>query len=159
MTLFSLAGRANHTRKHLLDVGSVLLASSSSPSSVACARYSRPQSVLAVTVVVGGRLRQSAKQLCQSHLRAAVAQPITAASMSTTTVASAAATGDLHLRQPLRRVLSIQSHVVHGYVGNKSATFPLQVGNVHSQTKNTFARNLCAAAIDYEIYVQWYSIM
>ncbi|XP_014675841.1 PREDICTED: pyridoxal kinase-like, partial [Priapulus caudatus] len=26
-----------------------------------------------------------------------------------------------------RRVLSIQSHVVSGYVGNKSATFPLQV--------------------------------
>jgi len=26
-----------------------------------------------------------------------------------------------------RRVLSIQSHVVRGYVGNKSATFPLQV--------------------------------
>ena len=26
-----------------------------------------------------------------------------------------------------RRVLSIQSHVVHGYVGNKAATFPLQV--------------------------------
>lgn len=26
-----------------------------------------------------------------------------------------------------RRVLSIQSHVVHGYAGNKSATFPLQV--------------------------------
>uniref|UniRef100_A0A2P2IA92 Pyridoxal kinase n=2 Tax=Hirondellea gigas TaxID=1518452 RepID=A0A2P2IA92_9CRUS len=25
------------------------------------------------------------------------------------------------------RVLSLQSHVVHGYVGNKSATFPLQV--------------------------------
>ena len=25
------------------------------------------------------------------------------------------------------RVLSIQSHVVHGYVGNKSATFPLQL--------------------------------
>lgn len=25
------------------------------------------------------------------------------------------------------RVLAIQSHVVHGYVGNKSATFPLQV--------------------------------
>ncbi|XP_017465856.1 PREDICTED: pyridoxal kinase [Rhagoletis zephyria] len=32
--------------------------------------------------------------------------------------------GDLSLN---RRVLSIQSHVVHGYVGNKSATFPLQV--------------------------------
>lgn len=28
---------------------------------------------------------------------------------------------------PDKRVLSIQSHVVHGYVGNKSATFPLQV--------------------------------
>lgn len=26
-----------------------------------------------------------------------------------------------------QRVLSIQSHVVSGYVGNKSATFPLQV--------------------------------
>ena len=26
-----------------------------------------------------------------------------------------------------RRVLSIQSHVVSGYVGNKSATFPLQL--------------------------------
>lgn len=26
-----------------------------------------------------------------------------------------------------RRVLAVQSHVVHGYVGNKSATFPLQV--------------------------------
>ena len=25
------------------------------------------------------------------------------------------------------RVLSIQSHVVHGYVGNNAATFPLQV--------------------------------
>lgn len=25
------------------------------------------------------------------------------------------------------RVLSIQSHVVHGYVGNKAAAFPLQV--------------------------------
>ena len=26
-----------------------------------------------------------------------------------------------------RRVLSIQSHVVHGYVGNKAAVFPLQL--------------------------------
>lgn len=26
-----------------------------------------------------------------------------------------------------KRVLSIQSHVVFGYVGNKSSTFPLQV--------------------------------
>ncbi len=29
--------------------------------------------------------------------------------------------------QPLPRVLSIQSHVVHGYVGNKCAVFPLQL--------------------------------
>lgn len=29
--------------------------------------------------------------------------------------------------EKLKRVLSIQSHVVSGYVGNKSATFPLQV--------------------------------
>jgi pyridoxine kinase len=27
----------------------------------------------------------------------------------------------------IKRVLSIQSHVVHGYVGNKSAVFPLQL--------------------------------
>jgi len=25
------------------------------------------------------------------------------------------------------KILSIQSHVVHGYVGNKAAVFPLQV--------------------------------
>ena len=31
-----------------------------------------------------------------------------------------------------RRVLSIQSHVVHGYCGNRSATFPLQVFNILS---------------------------
>lgn len=29
------------------------------------------------------------------------------------------------------RVLSIQSHVVRGYVGNKSASFPLQVNATH----------------------------
>ena len=28
-------------------------------------------------------------------------------------------------REP--RVLSVQSHVAHGYVGNKSAVFPLQL--------------------------------
>lgn len=33
------------------------------------------------------------------------------------------------------RVLSIQSHVVSGYVGNKSATFPLQVSINKSITK------------------------
>ena len=30
-------------------------------------------------------------------------------------------------QQAIRRVLSIQSHVVQGYVGNKSAVFPLQL--------------------------------
>ena len=30
------------------------------------------------------------------------------------------------------RVLSVQSHVVYGYVGNKSATFPLQVSRLFS---------------------------
>lgn len=35
------------------------------------------------------------------------------------------------------RVLSIQSHVVHGYVGNKSATFPLQVLGFEVDAINT----------------------
>lgn len=34
----------------------------------------------------------------------------------------------------IKRVLSIQSHVVHGYVGNKVATFPLQVGDTQTHT-------------------------
>ena len=29
--------------------------------------------------------------------------------------------------EPRKRVLSIQSHVVHGYVGNRCAVFPLQL--------------------------------
>lgn len=45
---------------------------------------------------------------------------------------SATLTGNSSIMEPgqeftAKRVLSIQSHVVHGYVGNKSATFPLQV--------------------------------
>ena len=42
---------------------------------------------------------------------------------------------------PLKRVLSIQSHVVSGYVGNKSATFPLQVnlyGYRHCFTQSVY---------------------
>ena len=31
------------------------------------------------------------------------------------------------MSSPAHRLLSIQSHVVSGYVGNKSATFPLQL--------------------------------
>ena len=33
-----------------------------------------------------------------------------------------------------KRVLSIQSHVVHGYVGNNAATFPLQVSWTDTHT-------------------------
>jgi pyridoxine kinase len=36
-----------------------------------------------------------------------------------------------------RRVLAIQSHVVHGYVGNKSSTFPLQLLGLHVDPINT----------------------
>ncbi|GAB0093896.1 Pyridoxal kinase [Sergentomyia squamirostris] len=36
-----------------------------------------------------------------------------------------------------KRVLSIQSHVVHGYVGNKCATFPLQVLGFDVDTINS----------------------
>lgn len=35
------------------------------------------------------------------------------------------------------RVLSIQSHVVSGYVGNKSATFPLQLLGFEVDAINT----------------------
>ena len=37
----------------------------------------------------------------------------------------------LEMACPDQRVLSIQSHVVTGYVGNKSATFPMQVGHFY----------------------------
>lgn len=36
----------------------------------------------------------------------------------------------------LNRVLSIQSHVVHGYCGNKSAVFPLQVDNLQTKPRH-----------------------
>uniref|UniRef100_A0A8C1YSM9 pyridoxal kinase n=1 Tax=Cyprinus carpio TaxID=7962 RepID=A0A8C1YSM9_CYPCA len=35
------------------------------------------------------------------------------------------------------RVLSVQSHVVRGYVGNKSASFPLQVLGFEVDTINS----------------------
>merc|ERR1711935_539058 len=35
------------------------------------------------------------------------------------------------------RVLSVQSHVVHGYVGNKSAVFPLQLLGFEVDPMNT----------------------
>ncbi|KAL5969964.1 Pyridoxal kinase [Taenia solium] len=36
-----------------------------------------------------------------------------------------------------KRVLSVQSHVVHGYVGNKSAVFPLQLHNYEVDNINS----------------------
>eukprot|EP00038_Savillea_parva_P028785 m.67003 g.67003 ORF g.67003 m.67003 type:complete len:93 (+) comp8402_c0_seq1:290-568(+) len=38
---------------------------------------------------------------------------------------------------PQPTVLSIQSHVVHGYVGNKSAVFPLQVLGIEVDVINS----------------------
>jgi pyridoxine kinase len=37
----------------------------------------------------------------------------------------------------MSRLLSIQSHVVHGYVGNRAATFPLQLLGYDVDTINT----------------------
>lgn len=44
-----------------------------------------------------------------------------------TTLAAAATTSTTMEHASNKRVLSIQSHVVHGYVGNKAAVFPLQL--------------------------------
>ena len=41
-------------------------------------------------------------------------------------------------------MLSIQSHVVSGYVGNDSATFPLQVGNLIRIEMCPRSRSLCS---------------
>lgn len=43
-------------------------------------------------------------------------------------VASGATLSHVYCDMAKGKVLSIQSHVVHGYVGNTAATFPLQVG-------------------------------
>ncbi|GMT01299.1 hypothetical protein PENTCL1PPCAC_23473, partial [Pristionchus entomophagus] len=39
--------------------------------------------------------------------------------------------------RPSRRVFSIQSHVVHGYAGNKAAVFPLQINGFHVDFVNS----------------------
>ena len=39
--------------------------------------------------------------------------------------------------KPLPRILSIQSHVVHGHVGNRSVTFPLQLNGFEIDNINT----------------------
>lgn len=43
------------------------------------------------------------------------------------------------------RVLSIQSHVVRGYVGNKAATFPIQVNGIEVDAINSvhFSTHTC----------------
>ena len=47
------------------------------------------------------------------------------------------------------RVLSIQSHVVSGYVGNKSATFPLQLlGFEVSRERDLFLPRLLLSQVD-----------
>lgn len=48
------------------------------------------------------------------------------------------------LYEALPRVLSIQSHTVHGYVGNKSAVFPLQL--LGFEVCASRAQEPCAAA-------------
>ena len=52
---------------------------------------------------------------------------------------------------PKKRVLSIQSHVVSGYVGNKAAVFPLQVlgfdvdiiNSVHFSVRREVSARFC----------------
>ena len=41
------------------------------------------------------------------------------------------------MKFPLPRILSIQSHVIHGYVGNKAVTFPLSCYGFHVDNINT----------------------
>ena len=45
------------------------------------------------------------------------------------------------------RVLSIQSHTVYGYVGNKSAVFPLQILGFEARprTRHQARQRLCCA--------------
>lgn len=112
MSLFALVGRisSSRTAKLLRDVGRLRLCDrldqQSAPScfASALASVSRKSSSLSITNITNPSL---------SSLR-----PMSSAPSQT----EAADGGG-----PERRVLSIQSHVVHGYVGNKSATFPLQV--------------------------------
>lgn len=49
------------------------------------------------------------------------------------------------------RVLSIQSHVVHGYVGNKSASFPLQLLGYDVDAINTVQLSNHTSTVSYLI--------
>ena len=54
---------------------------------------------------------------------------------------------------PGGRVLSIQSHVVHGYVGNTAATFPLQVslGSIVGKPTAHVYLSKCTQLLGYEV--------
>lgn len=58
-------------------------------------------------------------------------------SSTTTSMASMAAAVAPDAIYPSLRALSIQSHTIHGYVGNKAATFPLQCLGVNVDAINT----------------------
>ena len=53
-----------------------------------------------------------------------------------------------------KKVLSIQSHVVHGYVGNKAATFPLQCKGWDVDALNTvqFSNHPAYGHISGDVY-------
>lgn len=50
-----------------------------------------------------------------------------------------------------RRVLSIQSHVVSGYVGNKAAVFPLQLLGFDVDVINSVQFSVCEQLIPNSI--------
>ncbi|CCH62895.1 hypothetical protein TBLA_0I02370 [Henningerozyma blattae CBS 6284] len=59
------------------------------------------------------------------------------ATRNNTTTLQQEQTKDKQYPPRTRNVLSVQSHVVHGYVGNKAATFPLQFRGWNVDTVNT----------------------
>lgn len=110
MSLFAFVGRNSSTRtaKLLRDVGR-------------CHR-GRLETPPSAPVVLSHNFCHAAATIASIPSRYSNELSINSRPMSTTGAWMAAGGGG-----PERRVLSIQSHVVHGYVGNKSATFPLQV--------------------------------
>jgi pyridoxine kinase len=53
--------------------------------------------------------------------------------------------------QRIPRVLSIQSHVVHGFVGNKCAAFILQVFFLHDNEKSDYNRSFQLYGFEVDI--------
>ncbi|KAF6006160.1 hypothetical protein HII13_005281 [Brettanomyces bruxellensis] len=60
-----------------------------------------------------------------------------------------------HLPPKANKILSIQSHVVHGYVGNKAATFPLQTLNWDVDVLNSvnFSNHTGYGAVEGECFL------